>query len=52
MAPLDQDPDSYWEYGSGSGTRAVKMVSKEEKTQRFKGKNSIDHFAKGLMIFI
>jgi len=29
MAPLDPDP--YWEYGSGSGSRKVIMVSKKGK---------------------
>jgi len=29
MAPLDPDPDPYWEYGSGS--RTVKMVFKKGK---------------------
>jgi len=33
MAPLDQDPDPYWEYGSGSRSRAVKMVFKMEKSE-------------------
>jgi len=29
MTPRDPNPDSYWEYGSGS--RTVKMVSKKGK---------------------
>jgi len=29
MAPLDLNP--YWEYGSGSGSRTVKKVSKKGK---------------------
>jgi len=30
MAPLDPDPDLYWEYGLRSGSQTVKMVSKKE----------------------
>ena len=30
IAPLDPDPDPYWDYGSGSGFRTVEMVSKKE----------------------
>jgi len=48
MAPLDPDPDPYWEYGSGS--RTVKMVSKKEINLRFQVKKSIDHLVEGLMI--
>jgi len=33
MAPLDPDPDPYWEYGPGTGSRTVKMVSKKEKSE-------------------
>jgi len=50
MALPDPDPDPYWECGSGSGSRTVKMVSKKEnKTEILK--KSIDHFAEGLMVF-
>jgi len=52
MAPLDPDPDPYWEYGSRSGSRTVKMVSKKGKNLRFQVKKSIDHFVDGLMILI
>jgi len=48
MAPLDPDPDPYWEYGSGS--RTVKVVSKKEKNLRFQVKKSIRYFAEGLMV--
>jgi len=47
-APLDPDP--YWEYGSGYGSRTVKMMSKKEKNLIFQVKKNIDHFAKGLMV--
>jgi len=29
MAPLDPEPDPYWEYRSGSGSGTVEMVSKK-----------------------
>jgi len=28
------DPDPYWEYGPGSGSKTVKMVSEKEKNLR------------------
>jgi len=40
-----------WQYGSGSGSRTVKMVSKKEKNLRFQVKKSISHFAEGLIVF-
>jgi len=49
MAPLD--PDLYWQYQSGSGSRTVKVVPKKEKNQRVQVKKSNDHFAEGLMVF-
>jgi len=52
MAPLEPDPATYWEYGSGSGygSKLVKMVSKKENDLRFQVKKSIDHFVEGIMI--
>jgi len=46
------DPDPYWEYGFGSGSRTVKMVSKNgKKICDFKLKRvPIDRFAEGLMV--
>jgi len=48
MASLDPDP--YWEYRSGSGSRTVTMVSKKEKNLIFQVKKSIDYYAEGLMV--
>jgi len=50
MAPLEPDPDPYGEYGSGSGSRTVIMVSKKDKNLRFQVKKNIHHFVEGLMI--
>ena len=47
MTPLDMD--LYWEYGSGS--RAVKMTPKKDKTPRFQITKRKNHFAEGLNIF-
>jgi len=48
MASLDPDP--YWEYGYGSGSRTAKMASKEEKKHLFQVEKSIDYFPEDLMV--
>jgi len=51
MAPLDPDPDPYLEYGYGSRSRTVKIVSKNQKKSEISSLKSIHYFAEGLMVF-